>query len=180
MKRMHTDEEIQKLAASPIGDVSIDGDLSVDGDFEANSVSADSIIENMSGYTFIKQNEDMQTFAYAGVCKNGNKITFVIAADITPSSTFISNGGGYIGKFGIPSEIYQKLVPFYGSTNYVSYKTLRMVISGSNAFKDVTTRGDNSENNRYSIVLLTAGLTAGTKYYYRYEETFLLSENMIN
>ena len=51
MKRMHTDEEIKELAAHPIGDVSIDGNLSVDGDFEANSVSADSIIENMSGYT---------------------------------------------------------------------------------------------------------------------------------
>ena len=80
-----------------------------------NNFTADSIVENMSGYSYqnnhIGQNSQF-TPIYASVCKNGNKLTAVIAGTLTPlqaGETFTN-----IGLFILPGTIMNILYPFSG------------------------------------------------------------------
>lgn len=181
MKRMHTDEEIQKLAASPIGDVSIEGDLEVDGDFEANSVSADSIIENMSGYSFTPESGNAAIgldLQYVGVVKTGNKLTFVLAGNMTRNADTPFNRAA--GKFTIPLAVSSKLIA--NDLGAIDNRTILYFNSATN-YKTLTARMFKTGQQTIQVQLFSVGdsaLTINTAYYWRYEATFLLSENMIS
>lgn len=74
MKRMHTDEEIQKLAANPIGDVSVDGTISASGNASFKSV-------------------DVTKAVYKQNVTPSLPTGFVIASGTEPYIAFVVSGG---------------------------------------------------------------------------------------
>lgn len=172
----------QDLGAIFSGNINISGNLTVSGGISGNAITGDSIIENMSGYSFSAPYNSNYTvnFSYVGVVKNGNKITFVISGKINFSS-LPANDIASLGAFGIPSAIGNKLFPYNLSgidtlantrlelaTNYYSYKYVPILCVKNSAV---------SINPRiYS--LSGASLSLNTDYYFRYEATFLLSDSL--
>lgn len=201
MRRMYSEQELSIIIHDVVGDYIEEGAFdesiasAVDAyleenpvditalegqDVELNSLDATGlvtggeIVEKMSGYSFIKSSSQGQYYdlSYVGVCKNGNKITFVVAGKMNfPNNTDIYG----IGNFTIPTEVGAKLYPITGNqlaflsvnaqVNYAS----RIVVSGI--------FGKNSNTN-IDVRIYAGGLTAETDYYFRIEQTFLLSENL--
>ena len=159
-------------------EVQIGTKLNVDGNFTANS-----IIENMSGYSFEKKEStaDIEyTYDYASAVKNGNKITFAIFGSITKKSSFNSNQI-HFGTFIIPSEIGEKLfsvtiggLPTLGISN-VNFSTGL----GLSTQKIIPLSSFKASNTQIGIYFYSPGeLSNDIKYTYRFEVTFLLSDNM--
>ena len=146
------------------------------------AITSPSIIEEMSGYSFNKGSEltgITREFVYAGGVKNGNKLTLVLALNITRTATVSNNLP--LGQFYMPSDIMGKLYPTnVGGYNFLDNKVIP-------AFSDHYTKEDIFcfvQKIGSSYVFLQAdpsalnNLTLNTKYYLRYEITFLLSENL--
>lgn len=147
------------------------GNVNIAGNF-----TADSIIENMSGYTFYPASNANATYEYiyAGVCKNGNKVTFVIYAKVTRTGDVLA-GALQLGGFKFPLDVYNKLYP--AVSNYLSFINAVFAVDDStkvNLNGIVFKSGDGPSVTCY----LANTLTLNTPYYVRIEETFLLSENL--
>ena len=149
------------------------GNVNIDGNFTANS-----IIENMSGYSFNENSKDSRvTNTYVSAVKNGNKVTFVVCGTLTlPNDIGV---GGYIdlGGFNMPSSVGTNIVPNFDGT--------RVGPSPCMIAKDVQHVASHScflakYRDAYSEVYFNpvANIEAGT-YYFRFEVTFLLSANMV-
>ena len=154
------------------------GSLSAEG-----KISGGEIVENMEGYSYTPESEpDYSTLEldYVGVCKNGNKITFALAGSITFTSAGISAGGTGIGTFTIPSSIGEKLYPtaIGNLSNLLALATVNMYTENSSI---VIGRGRITKNTNTSIGLTvySTGCTANVKNSFRFEATFLLSENLV-
>ena len=145
------------------------------------SITAPSIIETMSGYSFTKSTTDEQKsyeYIYAGIVKNGNKLTFVIAVNLTRLDTI--TGGINLGTFVVPVALRDLLIPAnIGGYDLLDVKNATFVVDSSTiksapVFIQKTTTG------------FYAGLTPSSansldlnqKYYCRFEATFLLSNNL--
>ena len=148
----------------------------------AGNLTADSIIENMSGYAFVQPtaHTNLTTeIVYAGTVKTGNKITFVIAINLTRTGTVAGNA--HIGGFSMPEAVGDKLIPTQiGLYNFLDVKKIA-------AFEDAITNKDiglyavKAYSNRFDCYIdetAVNALTLNTKYYYRYESTFLLSDSL--
>lgn len=149
------------------------GDVNISGDF-----TADSIIENMTGYSGETKEPLIHTPIYAGCVKNGNKLTIVLFTKInfseTPSPAYKT-----LYSFYIPQSVLNKLYPYpISGINVVA----NIKVS---AFSALTTAVD-----LYFIVSKYTGqlqltarnlnaLSVDTNYYVRIEQTFLLSENFV-
>ena len=153
------------------------GNVNVDGNFTANS-----IIENMNGYTFnpeVLDNEHRTlTYTYAGVVKTGNKITFCIDGTITTKD---ANSSTSFGRFSIPLSIGDKLFPttIGEISNILDIKAITLSATGYSIKQiPVTTfksyGGTSIEQSMYNL----SELQIGTIYHFRYEVTFLLSDNL--
>jgi len=161
------DDTSQDLGAIFSGNVNIDGNL-----------TANSIIENMSGYIF-RPNSNLSangfTLNYAGVVKNGNKITFAIAGTAVRNANTSYNVD--IGIFnGIPPSIMNKLYP-----NSLGALDCKLVSFFSGTLNNVgiyfrTTKGGSSIGIQACKV--GVDLVEGTTYEFRWEVTFLLSDNL--
>ena len=141
-------------------------------------ITASAITEIMGpGYAFDvgTASEMSYDFAYAGVSKTGNKITFVIAGKIKRLSSVYTIT---LGGFTIPSAIGQKLYPTNGTI--LEYKNAYCAKDQStgvnlpfNVYKTsdsyLTFRLDNANN-----------LDLNTDYFVRCEITFLLSDNLLS
>lgn len=166
----YQDGTTNDLGAIFNGNVNISGDLSVTG-----SVSGDSIVERMTGYSFASTNSRI-SMIYAGACKNGNKLTFSVFG------TYTSDGEAHdesIGTFTIPAAIGNQLVPYQlGSLSVLSNSKIDAATSIDSS---VTL---NAYVSKYQSTLIafrfksTTSMTSGTSYLFRYEVTFLLSENL--
>lgn len=148
----------------------------------APSITGDSIIENMSGYTFTKYGDTADytfTLSYAGICKNGNKITFVVAGQITKLQAF--TGQFQIGTFTMPSSIGSNLYPYSLSpfTDIISASemTYWKTYDVSQAKKHSALFRKSTNTLSYLIAYVDS-LEVGVPYIFRYEITFLLSENL--
>lgn len=160
---------------SVTGDCTISGAQSVTGDctssskFDAPLITGDEIIEKMSGYSFDKKSSTADTtleYVYAGAVKNGNKLTLVLALNITK----IQDEQLYIGDFIIPATVGANLYPVnIGGYDYLSYN----VANGTDAFIYVV----KISNTTIRVVAITNNLSVG-KHYSRIELTYLLSENL--
>lgn len=146
------------------------------------NITAPSIIENMTGYSFLKTTSaDLTiTYSYAGVVKNGNKITFAIAGIIN-FSAIPDLDLAQLGRFQIPSSVGAKLFPFSLSgvdalsnsrlelaTNYYTYKVAPLLV----------VKNSNTEIAARIYALSGLSLSLNTNYYFRFESTFLLSDNL--
>ena len=153
----------------------IGGNVNVDGNFTANS-----IIENMIGYSYIpatKENANI-TYTYIGSVKNGNKITFACSGYFSRNGD-LTGGNCALIRFTFPNSIGAKL-----------YQTEISGISGL-AFgkmdfcKSYATHIDipmvvmKESNSQILITMYQLNdIEINTPYLFRFEITFLLSDNM--
>lgn len=158
------------------GDVELAGDLSVGGD-----ITGDSIIENMTGYSLTPGATENYTYEhiYSGVVKNGNKITFVMALNLTKGEDAL-NYSVMLAQFGIPASIGAKLYPTQiGSFPFLDVRSLD-AFSNHTSSVELKAYCSKDSNTGINFVLgASNNMVVGTKYFIRYECTFLLSDNMI-
>ena len=141
-------------------------------------ITSPSIIENMSGYSFTTPTSDLTieiNVVYAGVVKNGNKLTFVVVGDFTRKDT-MSPGQRSIGSFTIPATIHDKLYPVKSS--WLTMKQLYLANDYNAGVSKPCICNKETANSINPIVYGLSDLTLNTTYYFRYEETFLLSDNL--
>ena len=160
-----------------IGNVAISGDLSVSG-----QITGGEIIENMSGYSFTPNLVYGVTLNYVGVTKTGNKITFVIAGEILKNENTPYNAT--VGSFTIPSAIASKLVPL-GETSNIDVQRIPFFSPSNPGGTPISVASrfykESVDPNMLSLQFI--GITAVTTdvtFNFRYEVTFLLSENLLS
>lgn len=152
------------------------GNVNIAGNFTANS-----IIENMGAdYYFTKGSETpniTREFVYAGCVKNGNKLTLCIALNVTRTDTLSTNL--LLGNFFLPTDVMDKLYPTQvGLYNYLDNKKLDAFENHYTSIP-VAVYATKGASVSLSADRSTLGnLALNTKYYLRYEVTFLLSENL--
>lgn len=141
------------------------------------------VVEIMEGYSFTEGSKANITIStiYASAVKNGNKLTLVTFASLTRTGS-VDGGFVSIGSFVVPDEIMDKLYPYSIGDSAVAldYRTL-------NAYKK-TNASSQALNFYVEKTLTTVDLTftginsldANDEYVVRIEETFLLSDNMVN
>lgn len=152
----------------------VDGDLAGSG-----AITADSIIENMAGYSFSVAEKSNLTkdVIYAGAVKNGNILTFAVACNYTRTGT-VPTGNDYI--FTIPSNVGSKLY----STNVGGSDVLAtgQITFHQNVYgTPITTQYSvtKTSNTQLQIILWGLGnLELNTIYFGRVEISFLLSDSL--
>lgn len=155
----------------------ITGDENVEGNF-----TADSIIENMEGYSFrVSDAPNLNiSYNYAGIVKTGNKLTIAIAGTLTKLSQSQA-GTSYLGVFEMPRAVADKLYPAtIGSsslTNVLSPKSVKLYSSVS-AFLDVNGIIQKNTERTVRMTIYDSNVELNTPYYFRIEETFLLSDSL--
>ena len=206
MKRMYSEQELSKiikvdfeeelesgafddlvsdavdayLVEHPVDITALEGlDISV-GSLDADGlVTGAEIVEKMSGYSFTKHADAEVSYVYAGIVKNGNKLTFVLFAKcVNTSANNVS-----VGKFTIPEDVASKLYPYQvgTTTSVLSQQELEFFPTSDLTLPPVRCTAEfvKSANN---VVLnfrrINTNLVASTEYTFRLERTFLLSENL--
>ena len=165
-------------------EVQVNDDMDVAGDF-----TADSIIENMpSSYVFDKSSAISgltKDYVYAGIVKTGNKITLAVGCKLTRTGT-IGTQYLHIGNFVIPSDIASKIFPVnIGGNNFVDVKDVALLYNLSTAKEGrayAEKTSDGLGRNVISVSLniddINNELVLNAEYYFRYEITILLSDNL--
>ena len=154
------------------------GNVNIAGDF-----TADSIIENMSAiYNIVPQSvagHDLNTI-YAGIVKNGNKLTICISFKITKHAGAQNINTAF--RIVLPRVIWDILTPTnIGGNDILSPKIISAFTTFTSAVSaNMWTQKDSSTptSGQLTLGINTGNLTAETEYYIRYEETFLLSDNL--
>ena len=166
------------LVEHPVDITALEGQDIAPKDISATgNITAPSIIETMSGYSFTPATSDAKTtleLIYAGIVKNGDKLTLVVAANVTK----ISSDYRSLGTFIVPSTVYAKLYTVtVGGYQYLSIANLQSV-NDSFADEDCRYACEKPGSNIIAIKLDTSKMST-TKTYIRIEQTFLLSDNLI-
>ena len=157
------------------------GNVNISGTLNATSITGDSIVENMSGYTFINGNISGITIDYAGVCKNGNKITFVVAGVLkrNNSTPYSPN----LCAFTVPASISNKIYPI-GTGTTIDAREVAYFDLGNYASvpikRNLQFYKETLNPNQFSVQLkvIDSDFTLDKDYFFRYECTFLLSDNL--
>ena len=160
------DGTTQDLGAIFSGNVNIDGNL-----------TANSIIENMSGYSFVAQTPENLTIEieYAGAVKTGNKLTLALAGNLTKTGTIST---AFIGRFNLPNAVLAKLIPTtIGSIDVLELRSLELFDQN---YQTISQNFMVQKYTGYVMMRLQslANFVDNTKYHFRYEVTFLLSDSM--
>lgn len=159
----------QDLGAILQGNVNIDGNL-----------TANSIIENMSGYSISDKNANV-TFNYAGVVKNGNKLTIALFFNFKLSEDLNVNIPFTICNINLPLDVANKLetTAIEGVQNIVNNQ--KQVVNY--ALNDMQEANLITYRYGQSLVInlspLETPMLATRNYIARVEMTFLLSDNMV-
>ena len=163
------------------GNVNIAGNVSITGDLSAENITGDSIIENMEGYLFNAVTSEHATIdiKYAGCVKSGNEIKFVLFGSI------INLDGSYakidLARFTLPQEVYDKLYPFTLSplNNVLDLRMITCIRDYTISHNvDILFNTEKTTNNRIAISTYISPLSQNLEYIFRYEVSFLLSENL--
>ena len=157
------------------------GNVNIDGNFTANS-----IIENMTGYSYVQNSKDGITLApiYCGAVKNGNKLTLVIFGKAQRTGD-VAYDFAEVGFFTIPKAVADKIypTPLGNQTNAVLSKTIQL-FSGSNSKIDcnmIVNKFISGNQNKLQVYMYgMSNLQLNTEYQYRIEMTFLLSDNLVS
>lgn len=159
----------QDLGAIFSGNVNIDGNL-----------TANSIIENMSGYGYApitKENATI-TYTYVGVVKNGNKITFACSGFFSRSGN-LTGGNCPLIKFTMPDSIGAKLYPSnIDGANGLAFMQLYLAKSYSTGLVKPLMVIKDSDHEISPTLYALSDTEVGTPYLFRFEITFLLSDNL--
>ena len=151
------------------------GNVNIAGNFTANS-----IIENMTGYSFTPATFETENVTvenlYANVVKTGNKITFVIACYATKIS---SNLYLLFGKFTIPMAVANQLFSYkLGTFEVISSSTIYIKSGAADAIGTAVPVWFQKGNNEIFVAINLSSIETNKKYYIRVEQTFLLGNNM--
>lgn len=178
----YNDGTTTDLGAIFSGNITVSGNLTVTGGISGNAITGDSIVENMSGYSFVKDTAVTWTPVYVGAVKNGNKVTFVIFGTYTYQT---GDSSTQIGRLIIPSSVGAKLYPYTmgTETRILDQKNVTFIDNDSIVNAPLFAVGEiikasNSQLNLDLRRLQAAGFTDGKTYIFRYEVTFLLSDNL--
>ena len=174
----------QDLGAIFQGNVNISGTLTATI-VDAGKVTGDEIVEKMSNYSFTKSTSDSDItyndYVYAGVVKNGNKVTLALGVNITrlqDLSNYKQNKK--IGMFTLPAGVASKLYPSYADVWFgavmATIKCLASDTSSNAIALDVIVGKTLNSLDIYACGL--NDLTLNKQYYLRFEITFLLSDNL--
>lgn len=138
------------------------------------------VVELMTGYSFVV-NTSLSNVSldviYAGVCKNGNKLTLTIFGKLT------NNGASdvYLASFPAPSSILSKLYPYVvQGANVLAQKEVEFFPSENFSALPLKAVFETTKSNTAIIINARklSELTTGVEYFFRFEQTFLLSENL--
>ena len=145
-------------------------------ELDCKSVKANSIIENMSGYSYVDKAPET-TLQYLGVVKNGNKITFVASGYILSTSSIGSYTSVRIARITIPSSIGTKLVS--NDLGYLEQKRV-LLFNGLYTTKNLIYLFQKNADNQVEMIITTGSESIGAndKYNFRVETTFLLGDNL--
>lgn len=156
------------------------GDLTINGTLDATKVTGNEIVENMSGYNFEDAHISGVNFTYAGVVKNGNKITFALAGNFLKNENTPYNA--QIGQFICPSSIMNKIYPLINGKTQVDVKDLVFLKESDITGTPIKKTCQFSKIENYGLMLQIVGLGASDMpnepLIFRYETTFLLSPNL--
>lgn len=174
------------LGAIFSGNITVSGNLTVTGDItatggtvDANIVTGNEIVEKMSNYGYARDDvtnitrEDI----YAGACKNGNKLTLVLATNLTRTDTV--TGSHDIGHFAIPTAVMNKIYPTaIGSyPNLVAFQIINGIVEDNTSVSLKTICSKSGTNLYITLHYSTIGdLPLNQKVYLRFELTLLLSD----
>ena len=142
--------------------------LNVNGNFTANS-----IIENMSGYTMTNLSPTITKAVYGSTVKNGNKLT--IAYAFTINKGVDGTGNPNLLRVVLPSKIRPKLIPW--TDNLIEQKSVKLFKSQWSSV-DLQIAVVKDATGLFLQLYAINNLDAQTDYYGRIEMTFLLSDNM--
>lgn len=163
--------EVISEANKTIKEIESAEELHLSGDF-----TAPSIIEDMDGYEFVEGASTNYTYnyTYAGVVKTGNKITFVLALQLTRQAD--AGDTAILGNFNIPADILAKLY-----SNPILTLDSRTISYFSSTYAKIDNIAYTSKvTNGIQLVAVTNNFVVGTTYFVRYEVTFLLSDSLIS
>lgn len=139
------------------------------------------IVETLSGYSYTAGSSptgSTKNIVYAGVVKNGNKLTFVVTGKITRNSdTFTAQVS--LGTFYLPANVLAKLIPTTISGNDFLDVRKGSFAKNHTTYVDLPMFIQKGANSIYLYANISDSLTLDTEYYFRYEATFLLSESLI-
>ena len=170
----YNDGTTEDLGAIFSGNVNISGDLSVSGDFTASS-----IVETMNGYSWAAEPSLASrgvTLNYVGVVKTGNKITFAVAGEYAVDDDTSPSWNLFIGRFTVPADILNKLEIMVGTA--VDGRECLMFSAEDQFVAKPINLDKLSPTLQLVLRNMSSGFTAGETYAFRYEATFLLSENL--
>lgn len=166
----YNDGTTNDLGAIFSGNVNISGNL-----------TADSIIENMSGYSYDNQTLDSRvTLKYAGAVKNGNKVTFVLAGVFTPTGDVSAGATLYLGNMKYPQAISDKLYPMLAGVNVIDIRKSSLFHNAGGAYRlnDISFYATKGWLGFSIAMIINENISAGFDYALRYEVTFLLSDSL--
>ena len=172
----YNDGTSNDLGAIFSGNITISGNLTVTGGIAGGAITGDSIIENMSGYTFEKIDKENLTneAIYAGAVKNGNKLTLVYYANLTRTDDVTGNISN-LCRFFLPAGVLSKLIP---DENDWLARSSFWASSAANAGVNSTWLVEKGGTGVYFRATKLNDLVLNTKYLCRFEITFLLSDNL--
>ena len=158
--------------------------LPINGEYEGNleingNLTADEIVENMSGYSaelYTVANYSFEN-VYTGAVKTGNKLTIVFALYITKEdASAVFNPS--LARINMPTDILAKLYPANVGSDPVLSATDENAFSTINA-NVICHSWVEKDTTGVKLQINATNLVANTKYYFRKEVTFLLSDNLI-
>lgn len=209
MRRMYSETELTKIIKSVLDAEIAAGDLddniaaavddyltenpvditALEGqDISVASVDADSlitggeIIEKMSGYSFNSSSVPTgitKEIVYCGACKNGNKLSLVLAVNITRTGD-VDGNTLTMGSITIPDAVLANLYPTsIGGGNYLDLQVVQ-AWAGENTKTAVNAY---STKGVHSVAIYCNSINdvpLNTKSYIRYEVTFMLGAPLNN
>ena len=182
MRRMFSIKQLEELAKNTIENTPSLELKSIN----AEEITGDSIIENMSGYSAVMNNLEGTPIEieniYCGAVKNGNKLTLVSAVYMTRTGT-IASDVNYV-SFTLPQDILDKLYPatlgaFTAGLAFIDAPAISGFNVASISQRVLLEKSLTGINVWLEIPTQINDLTLNTQYYFRFEATFLLSENLI-
>ena len=147
----------------------------------SGDITGNSIIENMTGYggQFPSMTDVTCEPIYLSAVKNGNKLTMVAACNITLGDDATTDPKIF-ANISFPSSVGEKLYPtLIGAYNLLDVKKL-YIASNINAGIDVAGYITKGSNTYINFCFFPGSMVKGTKYYFRYEVTFLLNDSLVS
>lgn len=152
----------------------LSGKADLSGANFTGAITAPTITEIMSGYS-VEGMGTGWTPVYVGAVKTGNKLTLVICGQVTPTSqTALS-----LGNFKIPADVGAKLIPYQlGAELFLDNKAIHLFSTNTNAVQILADCQKTSNTTIRFALRFNQNVSIGTTYLFRYEITFLLSDNL--